>query len=122
MRFHERREIAAVLQTALKTTNKNNFAIHTDVYEQVRFKVGMMSHSVELYILILVSQILIRSQECEKSKEMCVNYLTKFQSLCIQNYGLIFFQISNDERDYYALHLLSVYLTLAIQGHSCMRT
>ena len=30
------------------------FAIHLDVYERVGFKVGMTSHSIELYILILV--------------------------------------------------------------------
>ena len=60
------------------------FAIHLDVYELVGFKVGMTSHSIELYILILILLTLTFNKVTgvqKKSKQICGNYLTKFQSL-----------------------------------------
>ena len=51
MRFNERREITAVLLTVSK---KFSIGIHSDFYESVWFKLGMIVDTIELYILILV--------------------------------------------------------------------
>ena len=51
MRFVETREIIVVLLTAFKNFH---VGMHSNIYELIWFKVGMMMDTVALHILILV--------------------------------------------------------------------
>ena len=89
VRFNKTREIAVILLTALQTFN---VGMHSNVYEWIWFRLGMMIDTVQLYIMILVllTLTLIQSHRSARKQKPIHQLSHKVFSWC--RWNLVYFQ------------------------------